>query len=515
MKKIMLTICDSERAIHDVSHGGVIATMVPALGADPETIAELERALRRHVSSNRHARHLRNWSVGTAYTPAADGICMIDLPGRLVAYEWNCPEIGTSGVFECKVAPSNEVRSYPYYLSAEWLLKKGVDDWDTLVDQRRQDRAERFLPGARDVLYNEVIKHIVDACLAARGTDAETSIVDIHRDWLMTPRSDLHGQTPRQVIMADLQHIEMDVQLLAMRMAETGEVPPTLERTSHAYRYAGMGNHEWILYYDLVRFLITEGQNQVRDNPHAVPAALQQRLEQLAQEWLAIPKEDYHNHSPAELVDKERRREPLVLSGSAAVVDHDCPLCQMMADDMGPCFWHLDDSHMEHEFVFSSCQTLDQWDERQRQWQEMDRRIKADSDVISRENTKFSTVLGPPQHAEPSPPIWDRSFVDADPNDQSVPMEFVLFGIGACLAELGMDLKKDAATAPLVAQLNRDFGNLRETIRDSHELVVPVVERFRDNLNQVVELCPTLTDKCVDLEDQLQRLAARVNAVDE
>ncbi len=513
MKKVMLTIRDAERAIHDVAHGGVIATVVPALGADPETIVELEKALRRYIEPNRQGRYFDTWTAGIAESSAADGICMIDLPGRLMAYQWTYPDIGRSGVFECRLAPTKKVHSFPYFLSEQWLVQDTVEGWEAHADRRRRERTQRLLTDARDVLYGEVVTHVVTECLAARDAGTTASSLEIHRAWLMTPRPDLHDQTPRELIMADLQHIDMDIELLAMRMAETGESPPTLERTSHAYRYAGMGNHEWVLYYDLVRFLITECRQHIQDHPDATLESARVRLEQLAQEWLAMPKPDYHNHSPAELIDKERRREPLTLSGAAAVVDHDCPLCQMMAEDMGPCFWHLDGSHMEHEFTFSTCRTRDQWDEQQRQWQEIDQKFSAEAKSLPSENTKFSAILGAGQPAEPSPPIWDRTFADTKPGDPSVPMEVVLFGIGACLAELGMDLKKQTETAPFVADLNRDFGNLRASVRDTHALVAPVVEHFRDTLNRVGELCPPLGDKCTDIEDQLQRLVTRINTV--
>jgi hypothetical protein len=45
----------------------------------------------------------------------------------------------------------------------------------------------------------------------------------------------------------------------------------------------------------------------------------------------------------------------------------------MMTDEskgFGPGFWGLDGSHMDDGFVFSSCETLAEWEEEQRRWRE-------------------------------------------------------------------------------------------------------------------------------------------------
>jgi hypothetical protein len=77
------------------------------------------------------------------------------------------------------------------------------------------------------------------------------------------------------------------------------------------------------------------------------------------------------------------------------------------------------------------------------------------------------------------------------------------------LAELICDLKQSSAepAAPLVSSLNRCFGNLREAIADSSAcLIDPVVARFRQDLDDVVELIPAAADKVADLERQLEGL---------
>jgi len=84
------------------------------------------------------------------------------------------------------------------------------------------------------------------------------AVVDIHRRWLMTPRDDLNGQSPREVLFAKRELIDLDLDSRMNQWSYFLEEPPCLSRDSHAYRYAGFGTHEWIMYYDLVRFLIWE-----------------------------------------------------------------------------------------------------------------------------------------------------------------------------------------------------------------------------------------------------------------
>ena len=101
------------------------------------------------------------------------------------------------------------------------------------------------------------------------------------------------------------------------------------------------------------------------------------------------------------------------------------------------------------------------------------------------------------------PSVWQRTFAGSEgggPPD--------LFGIGAFLAELGVDLKEQPETASRVEVLNRQFGNLRAAARDaSGSLLDPVVERFCEELRSVAEARPDLAAKCEDLEKRLREFA--------
>jgi hypothetical protein len=62
------------------------------------------------------------------------------------------------------------------------------------------------------------------------------------------------------------------------------------------------------------------------------------------------------------------------MRGHDMVIDDDCPVCQMMANDaelgMQVGFWHLDGSHMDDDFAFSELHTREEWDAQRKEWEE-------------------------------------------------------------------------------------------------------------------------------------------------
>jgi len=72
---------------------------------------------------------------------------------------------------------------------------------------------------------------------------------------------------------------------------------------------------------------------------------------------------------------------PLAMSGKDAVIDDDCPVCQAMAEDLGPYFWHLDGSSMDDQFEFSFHQTIEDWEAERREWEEFSREYNRKSVV--------------------------------------------------------------------------------------------------------------------------------------
>jgi hypothetical protein len=161
----------------------------------------------------------------------------------------------------------------------------------------------------------------------------------------------------------------------------------------------------------------------------------------------------------------------------------------MMAEG-GPVFLHLDGCHMDEEFAFSFHETKDKWLSEQFEWEEVAREWEKERAVIA----KMPLLQSP----------WQKEFWGEGSQDATNSPEFQLVAIAACLAELGLDLKGSADSAPKVRILNRHFGNLREVARQrANTLLRPVVDKVCDELQEVAEIRPDLLEKCLDLQRRL------------
>jgi hypothetical protein len=229
---------------------------------------------------------------------------------------------------------------------------------------------------------------------------------------LLTPREDLRGLAPRDVMLAKQDFIDFDLHTRSLQWGLQLVGPPCLSTNSFAYRFAGFGTHEWVLYYDLVRELLWSAAADLRrtlgcrdsspddtlpdppnrnDEPNSKSAPEKTafstnqseldsaitRLEQLKTAWLEQPLRDLEGRIPGLIIDNERRRLPEAMGGRTMVIDEDCPVCKMMGDEaesgLEIYFWHLDGCNMDDGFAFSSFRTLDEWEGEERRRQEFDR----------------------------------------------------------------------------------------------------------------------------------------------
>jgi len=256
------------------------------------------------------------------------------------------------------------------------LFVSSVDEYNACRDEQRDRRAKPPLD-PRPILYGPALtESIVKGCLSARDAQAEDPITAIHESWLMTPRADLLGKSPREVMLAKLDSIDFDLHTREWQWSVLREGPPPLARDSFAYLFAGFGTHEWVVYYDLVRSLLSEcwGRFQTQDRIEATPEIA--RLEGIKAAWLDERQRDFDGRIPSAIIESERRRIPLVMSAKDMIIDEDCDLCQMLGDEslegFGPGFWHLDGCNMDQGFAFSFCRTREQWEEEERRRKEFD-----------------------------------------------------------------------------------------------------------------------------------------------
>ena len=363
MSCIRINITDREQTVSGEVHGSEGDALIAALSAEPEIIAELEHALSRFIKPHGDFKPFARFSRHENYEQYDAGILVINLAARVIACESTYNSPSKKGEVRYHDGNSATDVSVRYRLPDDWVIVRSMLEYKSAVARRLAERAKNEPLDVRKILYGrELIEFIVSQTAAAQKRNDENSIADIHERWLMTAREDLSGKTPREVVFEKKDLIDDDLFSREMQWSFGGECPPFLPTDSHAYRFAGVGAHEWVIYYDLVRFLLDEADNENQSI---------EALEQLKDDWLNLPGNEFHGRSPALVIERERRRIPPAMSAEDALISHDCPVCRMMSEDFEtPMFWHLDGSNMDDRFAFSIYNTLEEWEEEQRSWQE-------------------------------------------------------------------------------------------------------------------------------------------------
>jgi len=348
------------------------------------------------------------------------------------------------------------------------------------------------------------------------------TLMQIHAAWLLTTREDLGGVCPREIALDGRDQLEWDLQDRCQQWSLLGECPRGLEASSHAFQYGGFGTHELVMYYDLMRELLWSCWDELTERARSPqPEWLTAgdflsteipRLEGIRDAWLDTPDREFHSRTPRSIIDRERARLPEAMTGHDAMVDPDCPCCQMLGEMPGPVFWHLDGCNMDDEFAFDLYRrTREDWEEQQREWEELGRRMDAE-----RSERERLGVTGSLSREDGSPAIWSRSVNVEDTAD--VPLGIRVFGVGGHLAELIVGLRAGTArettppeTQRHIDQLNRDFGNLRDILRSTDSslteaLIDPVLDRFAETLATVAMVRLDLAPQCETLTNDLRKL---------
>jgi hypothetical protein len=391
MSEVKLNLVDAQRILTGTIHGSVADSCVAALSAEPETIAELASALGRYIKPDETSPPFACFLSRDEIDPEPwdAGIVVIDLAARIVAVESSYSQPGPEGEVCYHDGTSASEFSIPYSLPPDWLFVSSVDAYLWSRDRHRQQREANPPFDTRAVLYGPpllefIVKSVADLSVGASpaaddeaGQEAlRKEIVRIHADWLLTPREELRGQSPRDVMLEKQDLIDRDLDSRSLQWSFLGEGPPCLSPESFAYRFAGFGTHEWVVYYDLVRHLLWRALELDLSNV----AEAVNTLEQIKLDWLEDGDGEYEGKSPANIIDNERRCLPQALSLKELIIDEDCECCRMMAQDagmgFGPGFWHLDGSHMEDEFAFSSCLSMEGWELKQREWEEFNAKFE-------------------------------------------------------------------------------------------------------------------------------------------
>ncbi|MBI1901228.1 MAG: hypothetical protein HYS13_08975 [Planctomycetia bacterium] len=556
MSRPRLVIRDQRREIHAPKCADFVQRVVAALSAEPETIEELEQALERFARPYSDGFFGRFKPRAPSDTNASP-LVVVDLAARLVVWNADDEPPKRDGYIPLHDGPSDHETHARYHLPDDWEFVSGEPDWRKRADERRQKRLAMPPLDARAVLYGKPLLGFIaveglkafgpaqpqPAVLAAgakstsSGGDADNAelqneaegdappwencddprydvIRQIHARWLATPRDDLRGAGPRDVLLVNREFIEWDMQDRCQQWSEQGRPVRPLDSSSHAYRFGGIGTHEVVLYYDLVRRLLwsfvggappeAPPQGAASPSPEAIAAEVG-RLRQVRDVWLDGPEREFHGRTPRSVIENERIRMPETMSGKEAVIDPDCPLCAMAAEFSGPMFWHLDGCNMDRDFEFSFHRTRAEWEEEERRYEEYSRRFNEEQEELKRLGVKR-----PGESADPDSP-WVSSYVA--PDTAETPVFVRLFGIGTLLAELIVDLKRPTEDRALIDRLQRDFGNLRDVAQSNdlatlESLLEPVLDRFCKTLDDVAKSREDLAEKCSDLRERLQMFLA-------
>lgn len=247
----------------------------------------------------------------------------------------------------------------------------------------------------REVLYGETFLRTMATLIFKTATSARWEqkhaernkrerypfTINLHRNWLMSPREDLNGRTPRELLHGATQWSDRITHFQEVRYGN-GEPLVAVPKDWPSYPTAPMGSQELIIYFGYCREVIlagwawcssNEGKYVIKKNKDVIPR-LTRYLGRIANRWLESPLEE--GSSPNFIIECDRRRVPrgenIPIQGidgvepASHIIDCNCPLCLMMADGVfGPQFSHLDGHMLEldDDFVFSMYETEKEWEE--------------------------------------------------------------------------------------------------------------------------------------------------------
>jgi hypothetical protein len=502
-----LTVRASEGAFQGDVDGWTALVILAALSAEPENFGELAQAVERYEPDRRPFDQFRD--TVTDEESRDSPWCLIDLLGRtaVAGSGFKLPE--PRDAFEADA--DDHAEGFPIVwldTPADWLFLQAGDDWRATVAARALARTSVPPVNARAVLFGQpLLQYLTDGVLRASSPAMEEERQQeltraIHGGWLVSAHADLGGRTPRETLLAERLRIASDLEHRAQQWSMQGHAVAALSTNSTAYRFGGFGTTEVVLYFDLVRALLTEAWELTRQEPRLSPGLLVERLAEFRDAWLQAPNEGSRSMSRAELIENERRRMPVTSDGSH--LDCDCPICKAEAEgNFGPMFMWFDGHHLdlEDEYAFSLCTTLEEWNKEQKGYrdyaEEMDRK--------ERERAARGEDETDPLTAS----AWQSSFVNWDTvaGPDASPQE-LLFALAFPLAELIGDLKDRADGRDLLEALNRAYSGLR-TVTD--EIAIDsAAQELRGLLEQAADKFPDLTAKCADFQSRLDEVLRRL-----
>ncbi len=338
--------------------------------------------------------------------------------------------------------------------------------------------------------------------------------VEVHRDWLMTPRPELGLRCPRELLHGGHDWIDGIVGGQRQRF-EDGAPMTAAPDDVRGYANGPMGSEEMVIYFDLCREVITSGwfwcEKEIEANGKWNAASIDDRLGPLMlylsdvrDSWLEQPFEG--GSLPSFIIECSRRRVPRGAGvaiigmdgeeGEQHMPDCDCPICDMMASGMfGVGFTSLDGHHLDldDEFAFSTHQFIEDWERQQEEY-------RAFSERFNREQAERDERIAAGESEEDVyASAWASPMADEMlPGD---PLGHLKLSFR--LAEIIGDLERTDAPNEVIKSLNvsfREYCDSSDVDRATNKVAM------RTAIDAVADQYPDLLPKVTDFQSQVDEL---------
>jgi hypothetical protein len=432
----------------------------------------------------------------------------------------------------------------------DWLLVTHLPPWWEMhadsymgaISQPRESEIRKRLVN-RDLLYGasllrDLATRLVEAdeqhdwmSYTAKGFQKKQHelTIQIHRDWLMTPRADLGGRIPRDLLHGSIAWLDKVIE--GQRHRFDRGIPFTgLPKDWDPTNTGPFGRSEMYMYFSLCRTLVTTGWavlNEKREERASLPSEekislLIADLQDIKNGWMDSSYDD--DVAPNIVIEYERRRVP---RGQGVVIDGfdqpganheancDCPICEMMNDGMfGVGFVSYDGYSLEldNEFAFSMYETRKEWESDSLGFSNYDFDDSGFDDSGFDDDSESDDWMGEDSDDdladeadedldEDFKPVWsgiqsrDEMPGGNLPGDASghLLMAFML-------SELTGNMQGNNASQDEIASLNQEFKAMRKSVGlDRRELAAA----FKSKLEELTNKYPALTPKIADFQSMI------------
>ncbi len=402
---------------------------------------------------------------------------------------------GRTGRVSMSVDEQDRAHRVPFTIPDDWTItscdeERNVSRSETAgspstANKRSECAAERrrqveIESEVRRVLYEEVVPFGVERLVACRfaertadgrwtppddfrweqlpersrrrsGVTPADAVAEIHARWLMTARDDLAGRSPRSWLLARRERVDSELwdrqRQWSLLLKPTTPIP----RRSSVYRSASFGTHEVVLYYDLVRDLLTAGAAALLTDPTVTRGGLEAALHRRRDVWLTQPRvEDLSGEAPVDVIDRERTRLPWTIDKSGADLDCDCPFCRDLLEHDSPMFSHLDAGQLDPEWPFALTEDFRDWEDWNGEW-------GFPAAETAGDRIEMPRVAGDDE-ADEFGPIGDEL--------GAWPLPVLLLHVACRIRDLQIEAASTDENRPLAERLRVDFATLHERALD-------------------------------------------------